>query len=184
MNSKKQFSETLSAGISANPDASVDCCLVRLPASSVHARQVRALAGELGRLLKPEGSAWLTVDDSRTSRGLDGLPWRVAFVLQNDGWILRNAVVVGIEDGKCETVLFFVKQARYYFDLSAARSALGPSRGDVLLAGRAALADRVVLAACPEGGVVLDLTDGPEARAAADRWGRTLVRVQQAEAAA
>ncbi len=184
MNNQKQFSETLSSRISAITDASVDCCLVRLPASSVRLRQVRTLAGELDRLLKPEGSAWLTVDDNRTSGGLDGLTWRVAFVLQNDGWLLRNAVVVGVEDGKCETVLFFVKQARYYFDLSAARSALGPSRGDVLLAGRTALADRVVLAACPEGGVVLDVTDGPEARAAADRWGRTLVRVPQAEAVA
>lgn len=184
MNNHKQLPEKLNAGLSAIPDASVDCCLVRLPLYSAHAHQVRALAGELDRLLKPEGSAWLTVDDSRTSGGLDGLPWRVAFVLQNDGWLLRNAVVVSIENGKCETVLFCVKQARYYFDLSAARSALGPSRGDVLLAGRAALADRVVLAACPEGGVVLDLTDGPEARAAADRWGRRLVRVPQAKAAA
>ncbi|GAA3549675.1 DNA methyltransferase [Amycolatopsis ultiminotia] len=112
------------------------------------------------------------------------MPWRVAFALQNDGWLLRNAVIVGSDDGKYETVLFCVKQRGYYLDLAAARSVLGPDRGDVVLSGRAELADRVVLAACPVGGVVLDLTDWPEARAAADRWGRRIAQAPRATAVA
>jgi len=27
------------------------------------------------------------------AKNLLGLPWRVAFALQDDGWILRNAIV-------------------------------------------------------------------------------------------
>lgn len=68
----------------------------------------------------------------RPRKSLLGLPWRVAFALQDDGWILRNAITWtkpnALPDGandrfasRCETVFLFAKQPRYWFDLDAVR---------------------------------------------------------------
>ena len=59
-------------------------------------------------------------------KNLLGMPWRVAFALQEDGWILRADVVWSKPDAMPESardrptrshefVFMFVKQARYYF---------------------------------------------------------------------
>lgn len=69
------------------------------------------------------------------AKNLLGLPWRVALVLQADGWILRNALVwhkpnampESVRDRlscRYEFVFLLVKQARYYFDLDAIREPL------------------------------------------------------------
>lgn len=61
-----------------------------------------------------------------------GLPWRVVVALQNDGWILRNAVVwakpnpmpSSVKDRLATTyefVFLLVKARRYWFDLDAIR---------------------------------------------------------------
>ena len=71
----------------------------------------------------------------RTSTGLPdkslmGIPWRVAFALQDDGWILRsdiiwhkpNAMPESIKDRPTrahEYVFLFSKQPRYYYDADA-----------------------------------------------------------------
>ncbi|WP_275295099.1 hypothetical protein [Amycolatopsis sp. La24] len=174
----------VSAVIAVIPDASVDCCMVRLsragPAAVVS--EVRALAAELRRVLRADGSAWFLVEEVRTAAGLAGRPWQAALELQRSGWLLRNAVVAESDSGPNETVLFCVKQTRYFFDLAAVRSALGSNRGDVVLAGEPHLTDRIVLAACRPGGTVLDLT--VDAEAAARRWGRSVVPGSQAIPAA
>jgi site-specific DNA-methyltransferase (cytosine-N4-specific) len=68
------------------------------------------------------------------AKNLIGLPWRVAFALQHDGWLLRNAVVwhkpnampESVRDrlsARYELIFLLVKQNRYWFDLDAARHA-------------------------------------------------------------
>lgn len=65
-------------------------------------------------------------------KNLIGTPWRVAFALQDDGWILRNAVVwhktnampTSVRDrlsNKYENLFLFSKNKRYWFDLDAIR---------------------------------------------------------------
>ena len=68
----------------------------------------------------------------RPDKNLLGIPWRVAFALQDDGWILRNAVVwnkpnampESMKDrlsSRYEHVFMFSKSARYWFDLDPIR---------------------------------------------------------------
>jgi DNA modification methylase len=69
------------------------------------------------------------------SKNLLGIPWRVAFALQDDGWILRNAIVwhkpnampESVTDRlstRHETVFLFSKKPRYWFDLDPIREPL------------------------------------------------------------
>ena len=68
----------------------------------------------------------------RTGKNLLGIPWRVAFALQDDGWILRNAIIwnkpnampESVTDrlsGRYEHVFMFSKSRRYWFDLDPIR---------------------------------------------------------------
>jgi len=70
--------------------------------------------------------------DGIPPKNLLGVPWRVAFALQADGWILRNSVVwyapnkmpESVTDRlstKHEMVFMFAKRAKYWFDLDAIR---------------------------------------------------------------
>src|SRR6266540_2533457 len=69
------------------------------------------------------------------AKSLLGIPWRVAFALQADGWILRNAIILHKPNAMPESardrassrheyVFLLVKQARYWFDLDAIREPL------------------------------------------------------------
>jgi DNA modification methylase len=71
-------------------------------------------------------------------KNLMGMPWRVAFALQDDGWILRNAIIwhkvnampESIKDrlaNRYEHVFMFSKQQRYWFDLDPIREARAES---------------------------------------------------------
>src|SRR5690606_16674900 len=68
-------------------------------------------------------------------KDLLGIPWRVAFALQDDGWILRNAIVWDKPNAMPESVtdrlsttyelvFLFAKSRRYHFDLDAIREPL------------------------------------------------------------
>ncbi|MBN1174991.1 MAG: site-specific DNA-methyltransferase [Micromonosporaceae bacterium] len=64
-------------------------------------------------------------------KNLLGLPWRIAFALQREGWILRNAVVwaknampESVRDRlstSYEMIFLLVRGPQYYFDLDAIR---------------------------------------------------------------
>ncbi|HVK26237.1 MAG TPA: site-specific DNA-methyltransferase [Actinokineospora sp.] len=65
-------------------------------------------------------------------KNLLGMPWRTAFALQADGWIIRNAIVwhkpnampESVADrlsARYEILFLLVKQRKYYFDLDAIR---------------------------------------------------------------
>jgi site-specific DNA-methyltransferase (cytosine-N4-specific) len=135
------------AGLEDDPDAYVSA-LVRIFA------QVR-------RVLKPEGSLWLNIGDSYTSGGrtwrapdkkltmramstrpptpkglkpkeLVGVPWKLAFALQADGWYLRadviwrkpNAMPESVKDRPTrshEYLFFLTKSEHYHYDQLAVR---------------------------------------------------------------
>jgi DNA modification methylase len=70
--------------------------------------------------------------DGIPDKNLLGIPWRVAFALQDDGWILRNAIIwnkpnampESVTDrlsGRYEHVFMFSKSRRYWFDLDPIR---------------------------------------------------------------
>lgn len=65
-------------------------------------------------------------------KSLLGIPWRTAFALQDDGWILRNEIIWSKPNAMPESVrdrlsnrhehlFLFAKQPRYWFDLDAIR---------------------------------------------------------------
>ena len=120
---------------------------------------------KLRRVLKDDGTVWLNIGDAytsgnrryrapdkknraramsvrpRTPRGLKpkdliGLPWRVAFALQDDGWWIRSEVIwykpnahpesVGDRPTKAhETVFLLSKQQDYYYNIRAVPGANG-----------------------------------------------------------
>jgi DNA modification methylase len=78
------------------------------------------------RVLDQPGQSWAS------AKNLLGIPWRVAFALQDDGWILRNAIIwnkpnampESVTDrlsGRYEHVFMFSKSRRYWFDLDPIR---------------------------------------------------------------
>ena len=117
---------------------------------------------EVRRTLKEDGTVWIVIGDSYAGSGkggqsaekqsdnwqpkyankgkayelkpknLIGIPWRVAFALQADGWILRqdiiwhkpNAMPESVKD-RCtrahEYIFMLTKQARYYYDGNAVK---------------------------------------------------------------
>jgi DNA modification methylase len=119
---------------------------------------MREVFREARRVLGDDGTCWLNLGDSYSvssggatgmhaylgehitthrvpgmhAKNLLGLPWRVAFALQEDGWILRNAVIwhkpnampESVRDRlgcRHELVFLLVKQAAYWFDLDPIR---------------------------------------------------------------
>jgi len=119
---------------------------------------MREVFSEARRVLVNDGTCWLNLGDSYSASGggatglhtylgphitthraaglsaknLLGLPWRVAFALQDDGWILRNAIIwhkpnampESVRDRlncRHELVFLFVKQPAYWFDLDPIR---------------------------------------------------------------
>jgi site-specific DNA-methyltransferase (cytosine-N4-specific) len=119
---------------------------------------LRGVFREARRVLADDGTCWLNLGDSYSASGggatglhaylgphitthrttglhaknLLGMPWRVAFALQDDGWILRNAIVwhkpnampESVRDRlscRHELVFLLVKQPAYWFDLDPVR---------------------------------------------------------------
>lgn len=105
-----------------------------------YAHELLGVARSLMRVLKPTGSFWLNLGDTYSRSTAHGAsekslvlaPERVALALTQDGWILRNKVVwaktnpmpTSVPDRLStthETVFFFVRERRYFFDLDAIR---------------------------------------------------------------
>lgn len=132
------------------PDGSADCIVTSPPylglrdygvagqigAESSPAEYVAALVAvfhEARRVLADDGTLWLNLGDSYDSaKNLLGIPWRVAFALEDDGWILRNDIIWHKSNAMPESVtdrlsnrhehLFMLsKSQRYWFDLDPIR---------------------------------------------------------------
>lgn len=108
--------------------------------------KLQELFSEVRRVLADDGTFWLNLGDSyggewtagslanksAQRKNLLGIPWRAAFALQDDGWILRNSIIwhkpnampepVGDRmSGRHENLFMFVKNPRYWFDLDSVR---------------------------------------------------------------
>jgi len=95
---------------------------------------------EVKRVLADDGTLWLNLGDSYVSTPLDkskmdglktkdliGIPWRVAFALQQDGWYLRQDIIwdkpnpmpESVKD-RCtkshEYIFLLTKNPKYYYD--------------------------------------------------------------------
>ena len=135
-------------------------------------------------------------------KNLMGMPWRVAFALQADGWILRNAIIWRKKNPMPESakdrlsttyeLLFLFSKSRiYWFDLDAIRDGVDARNpGDVweiatqpfseahFAVMPATLAERCVLAGCKPGGTVLDPFSGSGTTGlVAQRHGRKYVGI-------
>jgi site-specific DNA-methyltransferase (cytosine-N4-specific) len=112
-------------------------------------------------------------------RDLMGLPWRVAFALQDDGWILRSRItwvkktampesVRNRPTTATEEIFFFAKSPTYYYDSEAVRESSGANLRNVWILGPdisgkghpatfpRELARRCILLGSRPGDVVLD----------------------------
>jgi len=121
-------------------------------------------------------------------KALTGVPWRVAFALQKDGWILRNEMIWHRPDHMPsrardrlltghETVFLFSRSRHYWFDREGAMAAglpterrrdvwtfpRGRSRGRHHAVMPTSIIEPMIRMGCPEGGVVLDPFAGTSA---------------------
>ena len=95
---------------------------------------------EIRRVLKKDGTVWLNLGDSYPTgkieglkpKDLAGIPWRVAFALQEDGWWLRSDIIwhkpnpmpESVTDRPTkshEYIFLLTKNPRYYYDADAVR---------------------------------------------------------------
>ena len=92
---------------------------------------------EVWRVLKKDGTLWLNLGDSYNNKikglkpkDLVGIPWRVAFALQADGWYLRSDIIWAKPNPMPESVtdrptkshehIFLMsKSKQYYYDAEA-----------------------------------------------------------------
>lgn len=91
---------------------------------------------EVRRVLADDGTLWLNLGDTYgPGKQLQGIPWRVAFALQSDGWWLRQDIIwakpnpmpESVTD-RCtkahEYVFLLTKSDRYFYDADPIRQPL------------------------------------------------------------
>jgi len=89
-----------------------------------------AVFREVRRVLKPSGNLWINIGDKYDNGNLLGVPWKLAFAIQADGWILREDVIWNKTNPVPESVrtrttrsheyLFhFAKNTEHYFDVES-----------------------------------------------------------------
>jgi site-specific DNA-methyltransferase (adenine-specific) len=93
-----------------------------------------AVFRQAARVMRPDGTLWLNMGDKyNADKNLIGLPWRIAFALQADGWILRSDIVwhktnpmpESVTDRPTrahEYIFLFSRQPKYYYDAAAIRT--------------------------------------------------------------
>jgi len=85
---------------------------------------------ECWRVLRDDGTLWLNLGDSFFNKQILGIPWRVAFALQDAGWIIRSDIVWSKPNPMPESVtdrptraheyiFLLAKSGRYYYDADA-----------------------------------------------------------------
>jgi site-specific DNA-methyltransferase (adenine-specific) len=125
-------------------DGSVHCCITSPPYWGLRDYRVDGQFGsektldeyigrlvdvfrQVQRVLRDDGTLWLNLGDSFINKCLLGLPWRVAFALMEDGWVLRNEIIWHKPDPmpECcndrfsrshEQLFLFSKRTKYFMD--------------------------------------------------------------------
>jgi site-specific DNA-methyltransferase (adenine-specific) len=132
----------------------------------------------------PREGVFERIGDGLKTKDLVGIPWRVAFALQADGWYLRQDIIwhkpnplpESVKD-RCtkahEYIFLLSKSPRYYFDYEAIKEPtvnsqdkrnrrdvwtvpVKPFKGAHFATFPTDLITPCILAGCPEGGIVLD----------------------------
>jgi len=94
--------------------------------------QLRQVFTEVARVLNPAGTVWLHLAD-HAAENLPGIPWRVVFALQADGWILRNTIVchprgprADLRDRRLanrhDLLFLLTREPRYHLDIDPLRN--------------------------------------------------------------
>lgn len=131
------------------PDCSIDCCITSPPywqkrqyenggiglekTPQEYIECLLDVIKQVKRVLKPSGAFWLNLGDSYQNKSLQGIPWRIALRMIDDGWLLRNNVIWNKHKGGLnpnkdrfgsvfEDLFFFVKNEKYYFDADSIRA--------------------------------------------------------------
>lgn len=111
-------------------------------------------------------------------KSLVGTPWRIAFSLQKDGWILRSDIIwhrpsssESVKDRPThahEYIFMFSKNHKYFYDRSTMLTETGaniqtvwkvtgsPFTGAHCATFPPELIEPIVIASCPKGGIILD----------------------------
>jgi site-specific DNA-methyltransferase (cytosine-N4-specific) len=95
---------------------------------------------EIKRVLRDDGTVWLNIGDAYSNKSKDGLkpkdligiPWRLAFALQQDGWYLRSDIIWSKSNSMPESVIdrpyksyehifLLTKNSNYYYDFESLR---------------------------------------------------------------
>jgi site-specific DNA-methyltransferase (adenine-specific) len=135
-------------GLRTLADGSIQCCVTSPPywglrdygrdgqigleaTPEAYVERLVEVFREVKRVLRGDGTCWLNLGDSYGSgKQLVGIPWRVAFALQADGWYLRQDIVwhkpnpmpESVRD-RCtkahEYVFLLTKSGRYFYDAEA-----------------------------------------------------------------
>ena len=150
------------AGLASMPDESIQCVMTSPPywgrrdygvegqiglepTPEAYVEKMVEVFREVRRVLRDDGTLWLNYGDSyarsRSTWGLKakdlvGMPWRIAFALQADGWYLRSDIIwhkpnpmpESVRDRPTkshEYVFLLAKQARYFYDADAVRERIG-----------------------------------------------------------
>ena len=167
---------------------------------------------EVWRVLKPTGTVWLNLGDSYSSgsrttttndtlrkdtlvnvtrtpvvegikpKDLVGIPWRVAFALQADGWYLRSDIIwskpnpmpESVQDRPTkahEYVFLLTKSPRYYYDADAIKEPASYA-GAVISLGEKSFAKRQALGTnvSPSGNGLSDTYVVPDGRNKRSVW--------------
>lgn len=131
------------------PDCSIDCCITSPPywqkrqyenggiglekTPQEYIECLLDVIKQVKRVLKPSGAFWLNLGDSYQNKSLQGIPWRIALRMIDDGWLLRNNVIWNKHKGGLnpnkdrfgsvfEDLFLFVKNEKYYFDADSIRA--------------------------------------------------------------
>lgn len=179
-------------------DYGVDVQLGAESSPAEYVEGMRALFADARRVLADDGTLWLNLGDSYSDgnrstfdtnggktrarghaesrppsglpgKNLLGIPWRVAFALQDDGWTLRNSIIwhkpnampESVTDRlstRHENVFMFSKDRRYWFDLDPIREP-----HTVAIAGKSG----------PGGGSVNNTSRGVGATGESHRYGNS-----------
>lgn len=122
----RDYNNTQQIGLETNVDEYID-------------RLVKVFS-EVKRVLKEDGTLWLNLGDTYMTKSYKhlkpkdmlGLPWKVAFALQENGWWLRsdivwnkpNAMPTSIKDRPTkshEYIFLLSKSKKYYYDTDSIR---------------------------------------------------------------
>jgi DNA modification methylase len=158
-------------------DYGVDGQIGLEPSIGDYVAAMTAVFREVWRVLKPDGVLWLNLGDSYNGSGgsggdysagglkegqpkypgrsikslppksLIGIPWRVAFALQDDGWILRSDIIWHKPNPMPESVtdrptraheymFLFAKQAKYYYNAEAIKEPAQEHTGQAAIFAR------------------------------------------------